>query len=33
MATDASVVNVIIHRPHLLTVEKDQAGQPELKFY
>lgn len=33
MAIDASLVNVIIHRSHLLAVQKEQAGQLELKFY
>lgn len=33
MAIDVLVVSVIIHRSHLLTVQKGQAGQPELKFF
>lgn len=33
MAVDASVVDIIIHRSHLPTVQKGQAGQSELEFY
>lgn len=33
MVIDASLVSVIIHRLHLLAVQKGQAGQLELKFY